>query len=129
MDLLREDITENILAIRLNHAYHDSLTSQELYDVTRGYWTVSLKNAQKADYAFCVYKGEIKEVYQIHGWFPAGTFPRPAIPNGAVPDGRFEFTGAVAGQDIRDKYVGKSIARLYKRGAANPIRYFFTDET
>ena len=48
------------------------MTKLELYEVTRGCWKVDVKRAEKADYAFCIYKGIIKEVYKIKEWLPAG---------------------------------------------------------
>lgn len=128
MNLERKDITENVLAIRLGHSYREGMTAQELYDVTRGYWVLDRRKAEQMEYAFCIYKGVVKEVYQIGQWFPAGTVPRPTIPGGAAPEGRYEFVGTVAEPHIRTKYVGKSVADLFAWGTANPIRYFWADE-
>ena len=123
-----EDITENVIAIRINHSYRENMTQAALYDVTRGYWILNKERAEQAEYAFCVYKGEVKEVYRIKQWLPAGSTPRPTLPKRATPEGRYEFVGEIAEKTVRDKYIGKSIANLYKRGAANPIRYFLTSE-
>ena len=102
------------------------MTELELYEVTRGYWKVDVKRAEKADYAFCIYKGIIKEVYKIIEWLPAGTIPKPTLPDAETPADRFEFVGEIAEENIRDKYIEKPIANLYRRGEANPIKYFYT---
>lgn len=60
--LMREDITENVIAIRINQAYRENMTELELYEATRGYWKVDVKRAEKAQYAFSIYKGIIKEL-------------------------------------------------------------------
>lgn len=124
--LVREDITENVIAIKINQAYRENMTELDLYEVTRGYWKVDVKRAEKADYVFSVYKGMIKEVYKVKEWLPAGTIPRSTLPDAKVPTDRYEFVGEVAEEAIRNKYIEKSIANLYRKGEANPIKYFYT---
>lgn len=124
--LAREDITENVIAIKINQAYRENMMELELYEVTRGYWKIDVKRAEKAQYAFSVYKGIIKEIYKIREWLPAGTIPRSTLPDAETPANRFEFIGEVAEGEIRNKYIEKSIANLYRKGEANPIKYFYT---
>lgn len=124
--LVREDITENVIAIKINQVYRENMTELELYEATRGYWKINVKRAEMADYVFSVYKGIIKEVYKIKEWLPAGTIPRLTLPDAKVPADRFEFVGEVAEGEIRNKYIDKSIANLYQKGEANPIKYFYT---
>lgn len=124
--LVREDITENVIAIKINQAYRENMTELELYEVTRGYWKVNVKKAEKADYVFSVYKGMIKEVYKVKEWLPAGMILRPTLPDAETPADRFEFVGEIAEENIRDKYIEKSIANLYRKGESNPIKYFYT---
>ena len=124
--LVREDITENVIAIKINQAYRENMTELELYEATRGYWKIDVKRAEKTEYVFCVYKGIIKEVYKIKEWLPAGTIPRSTLPDAKVPADRYEFVGEVAKEAIRNMYIEKSIANLYRKGEANPIKYFYT---
>ncbi|MCM1220430.1 MAG: hypothetical protein NC548_38690 [Lachnospiraceae bacterium] len=126
--LYREDITENVIAIKVNHSYKEDISEAGLYDITRGYWKISIQRAERAEYAFSVYKGIIKEVYKIEKWLPAGSVPRPTLPDAEVPEGRYEFVGEIAEDEIRNKYIGKSMANLYRWGEANPIKYFFAQE-
>lgn len=62
--LAREDIIENVIAIKINQAYRENMTELELYEVTRGCWKVDVKRAEKAQYAFSIYKGIIKRSIQ-----------------------------------------------------------------
>ena len=124
--LVREDIIENVIAIKISQAYRENMTELELYEATRGYWKIDVKRAERADYVFCVYKGIIKEVYKIKEWLPAGTIPRSTLPDAETPADRYEFVGEVAKEAIRSKYIEKSIANLYRKGEANPIKYFYT---
>ena len=124
--LVREDIIENVIDIKVNQAYRENMTELELYEATRGYWKIDVKRAEKAEYVFSVYKGIIKEVYKIKEWLPAGTIPRSTLPDAETPADRYEFVGEVAEETIRNKYIEKSIANLYRKGEANPIKYFYT---
>lgn len=126
--LSREDISENVIAIKVNDSYRDNMTKDELYDITRGYWKVSIKRAECAEYAFTIYKGIIREVYKIQEWLPAASIIRVTLPDAEVPEGRYGFIGEIAEKEIREKYIGKSVTNLYRKGEANPIKYFFKTE-
>jgi hypothetical protein len=41
--------------------------------------------------------------------------------------GRVEFVGKVAPDEIRGKYIGRSVAKLFKRGEASPVKVFLKD--
>ena len=122
--LERKEITENIIVIKINRSYQETMSEAVLYDATRGYWKLNLERAKQAEYVFSVYKGEIKEVYKIDEWLPAGSISRDE----EVPADRYEFTGKVAEPTVRDRYKGKSIAHLHRKGGANPVKYIFNEE-
>ena len=112
-------IDDPVVAISINRSYRDGLRQEELYDRTKGTWKVSKVRADKAHYAFAVYRGVIKEVYQIDEWLPSGSseFTRQF---GNRDDGRWEFEGRLAPENIRKKYRGK---RMPDRFWGFPIRY------
>jgi hypothetical protein len=124
------DIVEPSILIRINQAFRYSMTSMELYDYTRGHWVLNPDNAQQAKYAFSIYEGIIQEVYEIAGWFKAGTTYSVRENNELIEreagerlDKRYEFVGNLAEQSIRDKYKYKSVGGLFKKGNSNPIMY------
>jgi hypothetical protein len=110
-------IDEPVVAICITGSYEDEVNRRDTYKCTRGTWKVSKGRADKARYAFAVYRGTILEVYEIDEWVPAGTTPNSF---GPAP-GRHEFVVKTAPDRIRDKYVGK---RLPDRFRGNPIRYY-----
>lgn len=131
-ELRREDITENVIFIRVNR-YHYGMTEFELYDQTRRSWKVNPERANKAKYAFAVYDGLILEVYKVVAWFPAHTtycsLPvSEDVRQHDIDGNRMEFVGQIAEQMIREKYVGKSVTVFYKKGEQNPIKYIFVGE-
>ena len=83
---------------------------------------MSKGHAEDARYAFAVYRGIIKEVYEIGEWLLAGSTKyrrRQFTP--AHLKNRYEFVGKVAPDEIRDKYIGK---RMPEPHGQNPIRYY-----
>ena len=116
------NITEPVIAININQTYRYGISANELYDCTRGIWRLSKSRAEHAQYAFAVYKGIIREVYEVKQWFPAGStkYQRRQF-NTAQFINRYEFIGKVASDEIRDKYVNKQMPELHSQ---NPIRYY-----
>lgn len=119
------DITDNVIMIRINRFYRNDMSPFELYDITRGCWRVNKEQAQKANYAFAVFDGMVLEVYMIAHWFSAGKimYSVDVSDFDAVKE-RYEFVGNIAPDVIRQKYVNKSVARLFNKGNQNPIAYF-----
>ena len=123
-------IDEPVIAITLNQQFHHIKDADDLYQCTRGLWRLNPHHAERARYAFAVYQGVIKEVYEIDRCLPATAeskeFWRTRLtaqgkdPYSVINEGRYEFVGRIAASDVRDKYIGR---RLPGRRAQNPIRY------
>ena len=65
----------------------------------------------------------MKEVYQINEWLPAEDEVRETIPyNEALDAGRIIFKGRTADEKIRKKYLDYSVAGLFKKGEASPVK-------
>jgi len=116
-------IDEKAILVRISQLYRESMTSEELYEATRGVWKVGIRR-DEAEYAFTVFRGEIKEVYKIDSWMPAGTFRyRTRLRSDVEVSGRWEFVGSLAEDDIRKKYIGRTLKDYLPQGAVNPIVY------
>lgn len=122
-ELTLEDITDNIVILKISRSYRDGMSETELYDVTRGCWKRRLASVQNADYALAVVNGIVKEVYQIDEWLPAEEESRETIPYSEEADaGRIIFRVRVADAKQRQKYQGRSVRRLFKWGDAGPVK-------
>ena len=62
-------IKEKAILINSSRLYRYGMSRVELYDATRGVWKVGPRRA-KAEFAFCVYGGIVREVYSIIAWVP-----------------------------------------------------------
>ena len=123
--LSQNDITDDIVVIKINRSYYEGISSEALYDYTRGIWKRSLKTVSVADYALSVAFGIVVEVYKVDRWMPATDTvftARKVDPKKAAE--RVAFEGKIAPDSVRNRYIGKSVAYLFMYGAANPCVSF-----
>ena len=115
-------IHDEVMLIRINQLYRDDLSDTELYDVTRGVWSVS-KRREGARFAFAVYGGVVKEVYSITQWLPARSTFSSRWKQGQPIKGKWEFVGMVAPENVRRRYLNKYVGHYFTPGARNSIQY------
>lgn len=117
-------IKEAAILININRNYRPGMSVQAIYDATRSAWKVGPKR-EKAEYALSIHRSVIREVFSIAGWVRGGTTMRGIDKDGRCRKrtGRWEFVGQVAEENVRKKYVGRSVAHYFKPGAQNPIMY------
>ncbi len=124
---MTKKIAQKAILIRPARSCNKGMSDQEIYEMTRGVWRVSIVNAQKVEYAFCVIKGEIIRIYKIHKWRCAGTLEYKYRSKEDVNiKGRLEFEGERCEQ-LEKEYSGISIASYFSKGNQNPIRYINCD--
>lgn len=128
LDTKEVRITEPALLININKGFRYGMSPMELYDQTRSAWKLGEKR-EAARYAMSVYHGIVREVYEVSGWVRGGWSIRGDDLKGTRPreKGRWEFVGVVAEDKIRKRYLGKSVARYFKQGAQNPLKYVNCD--
>ena len=123
------EIAEPVILITVNRLYRRGMSPEMLYEITRGKWVIGTRR-NKAKYAFAVYKGVIREVYEIERWLPApiedtevkrAWIAENSIDAEVKQKNRWQFEGKVA-EDLKH-YVGTSTENYQVVGAQNPIRY------
>lgn len=138
LDLIAQDecaIDQPAILFRMNQLFKESLTSDQLYDATRGIWRVKASRANAAVYGLSVVKGLVREVYQITpgSWTEFNPAKTPLqLPTRAGQDiyrdgkyarGYWLFEGKVAEPQVRDQYLMKSVRGYFTPGASNIIQY------
>ena len=114
-------IEHEAILIVINRLYRSDMTPEELYEATRGTWKISSKRRRPV-LAMAVYKGIVREVFQISRWLPACKLEyKTRDPATLKKSGRYEFEGDIA-RNVRDKYVGFSVRHILGRGRA-PLRF------
>ncbi|MCL4553172.1 MAG: hypothetical protein M1305_06450 [Candidatus Marsarchaeota archaeon] len=119
------EITEPTLLIKIPKLWYPSISAQELYEATAGWWAIKNRTRRNnARYAFCVVNSVIREVYRINSWRQRQEGDRDwEDDSGKNP--RWGFDGEIAKEMTH--YRNHSIKHLYKKGDANEIRYFNCD--
>ena len=115
-----EDFTEPVIAITVNQLFDPSKTSDELYDITRAHWRLSLSRAEKCKYALAVYHSIVLEVYEIDRWMPASEVRLKTRSHAEFDPRRFAFDGHIAPESIRSKFCGRNMKNLIKKGCRPP---------
>ncbi len=104
------------LLLRLNKTWHDGISAEGLYEITRAWWVISPANAQRVERVLAVAGGIVREVYQPTQWLPS---PVEGLEN------RVGFEGVVAPD--RQTYIGRDVSSLFRPRSANPVRYLPLD--
>ena len=117
------NIVHPALIVRLHQTFRPGMSDLELYEATRGVWKVGPRR-EAVLYVLAVHAGIVQEVYEVHHWQPAGTDryeTRTFEPE--LLRGRSEFRGARASDEVRDRYIGKSVHQYVPAGSQNPVAY------
>jgi len=118
-------ITQKVILINIGQLYRSDMTPSELFEATRGVWIIT-PDAHKAEFAFCVSQGIVREVYAIARWRRADDppFRRSDIQgnDSRLKDG-WVFEGEVAPEPVRMEYRGTSVRGYLTPATQNPIRY------
>jgi hypothetical protein len=110
------------LLIRINRLYRHNMEPHELYEATRGTWKLGVRRSA-AQYAFAVFEGVVREVYRIEHWHPAGSTPYAVRDTAKLKKDRWEFSGSVAEDTIREQYRERSVAAYFRQGQQSPTTY------
>lgn len=105
-------ITDKAIIININRLFKQTMTENELYEATRGWWVLGNRK-NNALYAIGSFNGLVREVYKILDW-ESRYFGNKQ---------RWSFTGEVAESSIRNKYLNSSLENYIIKGAQNPIKY------
>jgi uncharacterized protein len=117
-------ISHRVILIRIPVLYRPDMNATELYEATRGVWALNGRRARRAEYVFAVTDQRVREVYKPDRWEPAGSTPYQFRSQDAMRrPGRWEFLGALADSETRERYRGLSLAGMFRPGASNPIMY------
>lgn len=115
-------IPENFVIININGSYKHASGKEKIYNATKQTWRMSDPRNGKLEYVLSEYKGLIVEVFEVENWYQSERPYKSGNKKGKTYMG-YGFNGKVASQNIRSKYINKSIAHKKKRGASNPITY------
>lgn len=108
-----------VLLLKIPGLWTPQMTASALYEATRGWWAIGAERRTAARYACAVNKGVIRSVYRIDSWRQRREGDRD-WENDAGKPARWGFDGVPAPE--MDRYVDTSVAHLFRRGDANPVK-------
>lgn len=111
-----QTLDDAVVIININSSYKRG--SNSFYEATKEYWVIGARQQERVKYALSEYRGLIVEVFEIDNWYPVNTKDKQG-----KDKIKWGFNGKIASEEIRQKYINKSVAHAKKKGAANPIRY------
>ena len=104
--------TDSVILININDLYVQAKDDPyELYEATRKHWRISQERASKIKFVCAVYRGIIREVYEVDKWRKS--------PHEKYRD---YFVGKKAPNEIRLKYIDKNVSKYWGQGSHNPIQ-------
>ncbi len=117
------EIDDNCILININKKYQRGKGESSIYSATKETWTIKKGKLPNLKYVLSEYRGLIVEVYEVRNWYEKERGFTPKAKRYGQTKIGFGFNGEVAPDEIRKKYVNKSIAHIKKKGAASAIRY------
>jgi hypothetical protein len=115
------------IIININRNYKRGIDNKSIYNATKACWSINKnrlidKNGNTLiKYVLSEYHGLIVEVFEVNKWYESERGFGPNAKNYGKTKMGMCFEGKVAPEEIRGKYINKSIMK--KRGEANIIKY------
>ncbi len=125
-------ILHRVVFVKLADTYRKGMSAEGLYESARGVWNLSVEYAKDYGYVLALWEGLVVEVYQVARWQPANPshyptrIPRDLLPSHFIPRPGVqctEFEGAVAAEEIRKHYLGKSVRKQFDVGGQANCKY------
>jgi len=125
-------ILHRVVFVKLADTYRKGMSAEDLYESARGVWNLRVEYAKDYGYVLALWEGLVVEVYQVERWQPANPSHYPArirkdlLPSHFIPRPGVqcaEFEGAIAAEEIRKHYLGKSVRKQFEVGAQANCKY------
>lgn len=117
------EISGDCIIININRRYKRGIGGQSIYEATKETWTIAKQRIPLLKYVLSEYKGLIVEVYEVVEWYEKERGYMPSAKKYGQTKIGYGFNGKVAPDEIRNKYINKSITHTKIKGSASAIRY------
>lgn len=112
-------IESNCMIININARYTRAMGYDGIFEATHETWRINKNKVKQIQYVLSEYRGLIIEVFEVEEWYQK---ERPTNKHDSLYLG-WGFKGHRAPDEIRNKYINKSIAHKKRKGMSYPIRY------
>ncbi|WP_290699374.1 hypothetical protein [Lacinutrix sp.] len=115
------EIEENCVIININKTYDRGSGENAIYQATKEIWDITEYRRNRIEFVLSEYKGLIVEVFKVESWYSK----ERGYNKGAKKYGKtylgYGFEGTIAEQNIKEKYINKTISPFKKRGFASVL--------
>lgn len=118
-----DSIDADCIIIKINKRYQRGLGEKEVYKATKEAWTIRKDKLSKIKYVLSEFRGLIIQVYEVKEWYPQERGYLPTSKKYGKKRIGYGFNGVIANDDIKQKYINRSITHKKKKGQAFPITY------
>jgi hypothetical protein len=105
---------DSVLLININRQFKKGMSDKDLYEATRKHWKVNFERVKNIKIICAVSQGIIREVFEQSQWLKSESKKEIS---------RCYFIGRKAKENIRNKYIHKSVISFWPMGSQNPIKY------
>lgn len=116
-------IPSDFIIININKQYKRGFGEEWIYLATKQTWSIDKKRIPNIRYVLSEYRGLIVEVFEVEKWYSKERGYNPWAKKFGDKKIGFGFDGKIATDEIRRKYVNKSISHKKKKWMASVIRY------
>ena len=116
-------IDNDCMIININKQYSRGMGRDAIYYATKEKWKIGKEMLRKIKYVLSEYRGLIIEVFKVDEWYETKREYRPGAQRAGQTYIGYGFNGHIAEDDVRNKYINKSIAHKKVKGRSNPISY------
>ena len=116
-----EEIEKNCVIININKTYKRGSGENAIYEATKEIWNIKEFRRNQIEFVLSEYKGLIVEVFKVERWYSKERgYNKRAKKYGQTYLG-YGFEGTIAEQNVRNKYINKTISPYKKRGFASVL--------
>mgnify|MGYP001419379913 CR=1 FL=1 len=105
-------ISEPVIFFNINKKYKRGIDSAQIYEGVKEYWNIGKSNLNKIRFVLAEYRGLIVEVFVIDEWYQINA--KNSSGKNLV---KYGFRGRVAHDEVRSKYINKSVKKGFQREA------------
>lgn len=120
------EIWEDCVIININRNYIRGSSQNSIFNATKWIWRIWKNRTESLNYVLSEYRWLIVEVFEVEKWYPEERWYNIWSKKYGEKYVWYSFTGQIAKEKIRDKYIWKSVIHLKKRGFAGTLIYSST---
>ena len=116
-------INDDCIIININGQYQCAMGKDDIYKATKEVWRIAKRRQKNIKYVLSEYRGLIVEVFIVREWYQKEREYGIKSKKAGQKYFGFGFNGVLAPNNIRNKYINKSIAHIKNKGKSNPLLY------